>query len=180
MSADHVARLDPGELCFCFIGQVSSRAGAPLVVDAHAISVRKGGTVQRRSLRDALEAAGFQRLVNEGKIGNIEAAQMLIHTAVDASLDHMRKLSDHRVDELAPYVRRESRRLRTWMTRRRELLESRMEKYGDRHPKARQYKKNLEEMEDYLRDRQENWLEAQFTPAKEPSTQLVLVIEGVK
>jgi hypothetical protein len=55
-----------------------------------------------------------------------------------------------------------------------------MEKYGDRHPKTRQYKRNLDETEDYQRDRQENWLEAQFTPAKEPSTQLVLVIEGVR
>lgn len=172
--------LELGELCFCFIGQVSSRAGSPLVVSAHAISIRKGGDIQHRTLREALQAAGFEHLVNEGKTGNVEAAQLLIPAAVDASLEHVRNLSDRRVDQLAPYVRKESRRLRDWMKHRRELLESRLEKYGNRHPKARQYKRNLDEMQDYLRDRQENWLEAQFTPAKEPSTQLVLVIEGVE
>jgi hypothetical protein len=171
--------LQPGELCFCFIGQVSSRAGAPLVVDAHAISFRKGGTFEHRSLREALLAAGFERLVNEGKTGNTEAAQMLISAAVEASLEYMRKLSDERIDQLAPFIRRESRRLSNWMKRRRELLEARIEQHGERHPKTRQYRRNLEEMEDFRRDRQENWLDAQFTPSKDPSTQLVLVIEGV-
>ena len=35
--------LQPGELCFCFIGQASSHAGTPLIVDAHTISFLKGG-----------------------------------------------------------------------------------------------------------------------------------------
>ena len=34
-------------------------------------------------------------------------------------------------------------------------------------------------MEAYLKDRKENWLNTYFTASAEPSTQLVLVIEGV-
>ena len=177
----HIAsrNLQTGELCFCLIGQISSRAGAPLVVDAHAISFRKGGKFEHRSLRQALEAAGFERLVNEGKTGNIGAAQLVIPAAVEASLDHMRKLGEQHVDRLLPYLRREERRLREWKKRRQEILETRIEQYGKNHPRARRYKRDLQEMEDYLRDRQENWRDTYFTASTEPSTQLVLVIEGV-
>lgn len=173
--------LEPGELCFCFIGQVSSRAGAPLVVDAHAISFRKGGGFQHRSLREALEAAGFERLVNEGNAGDIEAIrQPLVEAAVESSLEHMRSLGQQHVDRLLPYLRREERRLREWKKRRRQLLESRIEKLPPNHRKAKMYRKDLEEMDAYLQDRQENWRDTYFTASTEPSTQLVLVIEGVE
>lgn len=170
--------LDSGELCFCFIGQVSSRAGAPLVVDAHAISFRKGGTFQHRSLRDALAAAGFEHLVNEGKTGNVEAARLLVPAAVEASLKHMKGLRGNREVELIPLLRSEERRLRHWQNKRLEILESKIEQLGDSHPRARRFKKDIEEMEAYLRDRQENWRDTHFTAVAEPSTQLVLVIEG--
>ena len=115
-------KLEKGELCFCFIGQVSSRAGAPLVVDAHAISFRKGGGFQRRSLRDALNTAGFTSLVNEGHAGNLESIRgPLVEAAVEASLDHMRELGRKHVDNLLPFLRRENRRLRNWKTRREEF-----------------------------------------------------------
>jgi ERCC4-related helicase len=172
-------QLQPGELCFCFIGQVSSKAGVPLIVDAHAISFRKGGGFQHRSLAEALEAADFARLVNEGRIGNIKAAQSLIASAVEASLAHMKGLGDKRHIELLPVLRAEERRLRNWRERRREVLETRIEHLGAGHPKAKLHKKELEEMEAYLKDRQENWREAHFMAASEPSTRLVLVIEGV-
>ncbi|SDJ57504.1 hypothetical protein SAMN05444171_1349 [Bradyrhizobium lablabi] len=29
--------LPEGEMCFCFIGQISSRAGTPLIADAHRV-----------------------------------------------------------------------------------------------------------------------------------------------
>lgn len=170
--------LDSGELCFCFIGQVSSRAGAPLVVDAHAISFRKGGTFQHRSLREALDAAGFERLVNEGKTGNVEAARLLVPAAVEASLKHMKALREKREVELIPLLRSEERRLRHWENKRREILESKIQQLGDTHPRARRFKKDIEEIEAYLRDRQENWRDTHFTAVAEPSTQLVLVIEG--
>jgi hypothetical protein len=35
-------------------------------------------------------------------------------------------------------------------------------------------------MDAYVRDRQDNWRDAHFTAASEPSTQLLLVIEGVR
>ena len=172
-------KLQPGELCFCFIGQVSSKAGVPLIVDAHAISFRKGGGFQHRSLREALEAADFTRLINDGRTGNVKAAQPLIASAVEASLAHMKVLGDRRYEELLPLLRAEERRLRKWRERRRDLLETRIEKLGREHPRARKYQKDLDEIDAYLRDREQNWREARFTAASEPSTRLVLVIEGV-
>ncbi|MDB4671141.1 DEAD/DEAH box helicase [Pirellulaceae bacterium] len=174
-------KLEAGELCFCFIGQVSSRAGAPLVVDAHAISFRKGGGFEHRSLRDALDAAGFDNLVNEGNTGDIGAIRgPLIEAAVESSLEHMRDLGKRHVDNLLPFLRRENRRLRNWKNRRQELLESRIEKLPPNHRKTKMYRKDLEEMDAYLRDREDNWQDTYFTASTEPSTQLVLVIEGVK
>lgn len=170
--------LNPGELCFCFIGQVSSRAGMPLVVDAHAISFQKDGGYQHRALRDALEAAGFARLVNDGRRGNMETAQLLLPAAVEASLEHLRKLRIEHEKALIPLLRAEERRLRQWRNRRRELLEQRVAQLGDHHPRARRYTRDLEEMEAYVQDRQKNWRDTHFTAAQEPSTQLVLVIEG--
>jgi len=172
-------RLQPAELCFCFIGQVSSKAGVPLIVDAHAISFRKGGGFQHRSLADALDAADFTRLVNDGRTGNIKAAQSLIPSDVESSLAHMKVLGRKRYEELLPLLRAEERRLRNWRERRRDLLETRIEQFGAGHPKTQRYRKDLDEMEAYLKDRQENWRETHFNSASEPSTRLVLVIEGV-
>ena len=165
-------KLEKGELCFCFIGQVSSRAGAPLVVDAHAISFRKGGGFQQRSLREALDAAGFSSLVNEGNAGNLEAIRgPLIEAAVEGSLNHMRELGRKHVDNLLPFLRRENRRLRNWKIRREELLASRIEKLPPNHPKAKMYRKDLEEMDAYLRDREENWQDTYFTASPERAKQ---------
>jgi ERCC4-related helicase len=172
-------KLQPGELCFCFIGQVSSKAGVPLIVDAHAISFRKGGGFQHRSLAEALDAADFKRLVNDGRTGNIKAAQSLIPSAVEASLAHMKILGEKRHEELLPLLNAEERRLNTWRDRRRELFKTRIEHLGAAHPKTLRYRKDLEEMDAYLKDRQENWRETHFMAAAEPSTRLVLVIEGV-
>ena len=173
-------KLENKELCFCFIGQVSSRAGAPLIVDAHAISFRKDGGFQHQSLRDALEAAGFDGLANEGNTGNLDAIRgPLIEAAVESSLQHMRELGQQRVDSLLPFLRRENRRLRNWKKRREELLTDRLDKLPANHRKAKLYRKELEEMNAYLQDREANWQDTYFTMSTEPSTQLVLVIEGV-
>jgi ERCC4-related helicase len=173
-------KLEKGELCFCFIGQVSSRAGAPLVVDAHAISFRKGGGFQHRSLREALDAAGFASLVNDGTAGNLEAIRApLVEAAVEASLEHLRELGRRYVDNLLPLLRSENRRLRNWKIRRAELLSSRIETLPPNHPKARACRRELQEIDAYQRDREENWQDTYCRPASEPSTRLVLVIEGV-
>jgi hypothetical protein len=57
-------------------------------------------------------------------------------------------------------------------------LEQRIARLGEHHPRARRYHRDLEEMEAYVQDRQKNWRDTHFTAAQEPSTQLVLVIEG--
>jgi ERCC4-related helicase len=170
--------LEPGELCFCCIGQVSSRTGVPLVVDAHAIAFHKGGSVQQRLLREALAAAGFDRLVNTGRQGNIEAVRLLIPAAVDASLAHLKQRRMERERQLIPLLRAEECRLRQWRNRRHELLETRIAHLGALHPRARRYRKDLEEVDAYVRDRQENWRDTHFTASQEPSTRVVLVIEG--
>jgi ERCC4-related helicase len=170
--------LDHGELCFCFIGQVSSQAGTPLIVDAHAISFRKGGRFQHRPLSEALTAARFDQLTNTGHVPNLLAAQALIPSAVDASREHMRTLRTDRDAQLMPILRKEERRLRNWCNKRRELLEQRIEELSPNHPKSRQYRKQIEEMDDYVKDRQQNWQQTHMMAAAEPSTQLILVIEG--
>jgi ERCC4-related helicase len=178
----HIAsrKLHAGEICFCCIGQISSKAGVPIAVDAHAISFTKGGGFQHRPLREALDAAGFGALMNEGKTGNIVAAQALIPSAVEASLSHMRELGKKTQDRMLGPLRAEERRLKKWSTKRRELLEDRIEEIPENHRKARQYKQQLQEMDAYLKDRRENWVNSYFTTTTEPSTQLVLVIEGVR
>ncbi|MCD6269491.1 MAG: DEAD/DEAH box helicase family protein, partial [Deltaproteobacteria bacterium] len=112
----------PGELCFCFIGQVSSKAGTPLVVDAHAISFLKDGIIKQQPLFDALKTVNFEKLINTGAEPDLAAAQMLIHSAVEQSLLHMRQLLDKREKELNPLLIEEERRLRSWRKKRQELL----------------------------------------------------------
>jgi hypothetical protein len=170
--------LDAGELCFCFIGQVSSRTGVPLVVDAHAISFRRGGGFEHRPLHQALHAAGFERLVNAGRSGHPETAQLLIPAAVEASLAHVQALQQQRDAQLSPLLRAEERRLRQWRHRRRELLEGRIAELGASHPRARRYQRELDELEAYVTDRQTNWRDTHFTASQAPSTRLLLVIEG--
>lgn len=172
-------KLAAGELCFCFIGQVSSKAGTPLVIDAHAISYHRGGRCQHRPLRDALEAAGFESLINDGRASNAVAAQALLAAAVDASRDHLRQLKEQREKQLTLLIRKEERRLSQWSSRRRELLEDRIAQLGPNHPRAKRYRTELSEMDSFLKDRHENWLAPYFSGAAEPATQLVLVIEGV-
>ncbi|MEA3332661.1 MAG: helicase-related protein, partial [Pseudomonadota bacterium] len=168
----------PGELCFCFIGQVSSKAGTPLVVDAHAISFHKDGIVKQQPLFDALKIANFEKLINTGAEPNLSAAQMLIHSAVEQSLQRMRQLLDKRENELNPLLLEEERRLRAWRKKRQELLESQIKDLGEASKKAKRYRLMLEEMKDYLKDREQNWRDTHFTAAREPSTQLLLVIGG--
>ena len=96
----------------------------------------KGAGFKHRSLREALEAAEFARLVNDGRTGNVKAAQSLIPSAVEASLEHMKVLGQNRYEELIPLLRVEERRLRNWRERRRELLETRIEQLGREHPRG--------------------------------------------
>ena len=170
--------LAPGELCFCFIGQVSSRAGTPLVVDAHAVTFARGGKTSCLPLKEALVAAKFDSLVNTGEMPNLQAAQLLVASAVEQSLNHLRMHKTEREKQLMPILRKEERRLREWRKRREELLTKRIAELGESHPTARRYKNELQNMEEYIKDRELNWRNTHFLAAPEPSTQLVLVMAG--
>lgn len=171
--------LAQGDLCFCFIGQVSSRSGTPLVVDAHAVRFSKGGgSPATLPLQEALAAAGFDTITNTGAMPNLQAAQLLVTSAVELSLNHMRVMKTSREKQLMPLLRKEERRLRDWRKHREELLQRRITELGEAHPMARRYKNELESMEEYIKDRELNWRNTHFLAAPEPSTQLVLVIAG--
>ena len=175
-------RLQPGELCFCFIGQVSSRSGVPLIADGHAVSYFKGpnGNPLMRPLREVLEMAQFHKIANTGQVPNILAAQPLMHAAVQESLKHMYRLKVLREKQLLPLLRKEERRLRKWMLRREEILEKRIAEQGENSARAKPIKKEIEEMKDYVRDRRKNWRDTHFQAAEHPSTRVILVIEGIK
>lgn len=168
----------PGELCFCFIGQVSSVSGTPLLIDAHAISFRPDGNSSHHGLREILKKANFENMINTGAEPDLQAAELLIHSAVTESIGRMKVLLTKREKELQPLLIKEERRLRTWSKKRRELLEKQIASVGEKSKRGSRYRHMLEEMEEYLKDRQQNWRDTHFTAAREPSTQLLLAIGG--
>ena len=112
-------RLDEGELLFCFIGQVSSRAGPPLIVDTHAVSFRKGGRFEIRPLKEALAEARFENLANTGRTSNLrqDLLRGFIESAVTQSLHHLRQLKDQRRAIIRPRLAEEEKRLKQWFQR---------------------------------------------------------------
>jgi len=168
----------PGELCFCFIGQVSSISGTPLLIDAHAISFRQGGQISHHGLREVLQKANFEKMINTGAEPDLQAAELLIHSAVTESIGRMKILTTKREEELHPHLIEEERRLRAWSKRRRELLEGQITNLGEKSKQAARYRLMLDEMEEYLKDRKQNWRDTHFTASREPSTQMLLVIGG--
>jgi hypothetical protein len=175
------SHLQPGELCFCFIGQVSARAGTPLIVDAHAISFKKGGDGCQEPLRDALARAGFDRLADTGRRGTLmsEVLQGMVSAAVGESLKHLTLLKDARKQTIKPVLDKEEARLERWRTRRIAKLDEALAGLSAESKQAAQLRGEKDEIERYLKDRRENWRDAHFEAAPEPTTRLVLAIEGV-
>lgn len=173
--------LDPGELLFCFIGQVSSRAGTPLIVDPHAVSFRKGGQVQIRPLKEALEEVNFDQLANTGKSGTLpeHLLKSFLSSAVDQSVNHLKKLKDQRRAQIRPRLDEENARLRHWFQRWAERIDSQLTNLPPEGRRATQLRQKREEMEMYLEDRKENWEETHYRATDEATTRLVLVVEGV-
>jgi hypothetical protein len=174
--------LPEGEMCFCFIGQVSSRAGTPLIVDAHAVSLSKGGKITLRPLRDALARAHFNDLADTGRRGTMAEALLksFVGIAVDQSLDRMNELRQQRQAETKPLLDREEARLRSWLTRRRARIDEQLAEFSPTSQQAVRARQNLEEAEKYVRDRTQNWKMAHFEAADRPTTRLILAIEGVR
>ena len=173
--------LQPGELCFCFIGQVSARAGTPLIVDAHAISFQKGGGYQQQPLKDALARAGFEKLADTGRRGvtSPELLQGFVSAAVEESIKHLKQLKDKRIQALKPVLDKEETRLERWRARRLAKLDEALSGLSAESKQAAQLRNEKDEIECYLKDRRENWRDAHFEAAPEPTTRLVLAIEGV-
>ncbi|WP_315852806.1 DEAD/DEAH box helicase [Pseudomonas tumuqii] len=174
--------LQPGELLFCFIGQVSSRAGTPLIVDPHGVSFRKGGQFQIRPLKEALAEVDFNKLTNSGKRGNLpeHLLKSFLSSAVDQSLHHMRKLKDLRRAEIRPRLDEENKRLEHWFARWAERIDGQLAGLPPEGKRATQLRQKREEMEKYLDDRKENWEMTHYRATDEATTRLVLVVEGVQ
>ena len=177
--------LKPGELCFCFIGQVSSKSGTPLIVDGHAISIFKAkdenrSEIKQQPLKQVLASVKFDQLTNTGAEPNLLAAQPLLHAAVNESIKHMHVLRVRREKQLIPLLRKEERRLKKWKDRREDILLSRIAAYGQGSAKAKQLQTIIEEMNDYVQDRQQNWRDSHFQAATHPSTRLIIVIQGAE
>ncbi|MCP4752415.1 MAG: DEAD/DEAH box helicase [Proteobacteria bacterium] len=170
--------LESKELCFCFIGQYSSKAGTPLVVDAHAITFGRDGKYVHQSLAKALESAEFADLMNTGKMPDLKAAQLLIKSAVSASRRHLDELRKKRDEKIKPLLIKEEKRLLNWSRKRGDLLREKIAELGESHKKVDPYKRELENMEGFLDDRRKNWRNIHLTPADAPSTRLILVIAG--
>lgn len=173
--------LQPGELLFCFIGQVSSRAGTPLIVDPHAVSFRKGGQFQIRPLKAALDEVNFDRLANTGKTGALpdHLLKSFLSSAVDQSISHLKKLKDQRRSHIRPRLDEENARLNHWFQRWAERIDAQRANLPPEGRRATQLRQKREEMEKYLEDRRENWEMTHYRATDEATTRVVLVVEGV-
>jgi hypothetical protein len=173
-------KLGPGEKCFCFIGQVSSQAGSPLITDGHAITFGHDGKWRHRSLRDALAAAGFENLTNTGhrQDFNSDAMRALVIAAVEHSLKHLRQLSEQRRQRIRPLLDREERRLKAWYEKRKALQLDFGKDFAADTKRSRKLADDIAEMDRYVEDRNRHWRDAHDLAAPEPTTRLVLVIES--
>ncbi len=173
--------LEKGELLFCFIGQVSSRAGTPLIVDPHAVSFRKGGRFELRPLKQSLEEVKFEQLANSGKSGKLpeKLLEGFISSAVDQSRIHMKKLKNQRQQLIKPRLEEEEQRLKSWFERWATHIETALTNLPPEGLRATRLRQKRDEMEKYLQDRLDTWEQTYYRASDEPTTRLVLVVEGV-
>lgn len=171
--------ISKGDIHFVFVGQISSLSGTPLVVDAHSICFKKGGEQTELAILEAMKVVDFDSLMNDGSDMNVPVALSMIPGAVDASLERMLRLKTEREESLKEILLLEERRLSKWKMKRKDFFYQQIEKFGEKHPKAHEANKRIVEMEKYLEDRANNWRDTHFTAAKDPTTKLILVCEGV-
>lgn len=171
--------LAAGELAFCFMGQVPSKAGTPLVVDAHAVRILPKGKSEILSLEQTLSDAGFGTLANINRPAETQSAQLLLSAAVDASLEHLKALEQDRQSRVMPLLRQEERRLRDWRRKRQEIIDRRLTDLDSTSATAKRLRQERDDMEKYIKDRQQHWRDMHLLPGESPITRLLLVIEGV-
>jgi len=174
--------LPEGEMCFCFIGQVSSRAGTPLIADAHAVFIAKGGRLALLPLKEALARARFDDLADTGRRGPMPEPLLkgFVAAAVNQSLDRMQTRKHERQTELRPLLEQEESRLKNWLARRRDRINDQLADLSPTSQQAIRARQSLGEAEKYVQDRNLNWRLAHFEAADQPTTRLILAIEGVR
>ena len=170
--------LAAGELAFCFMGQVPSKVGTPLVVNAHAVRILPKGKSQILSLEQTLSDAGFETLANINRPAETQSAQLLLSAAVDASLEHLKALEQDRQSRVMPLLRQEERRLRDWRRKRQEIIDRRLAELDPTSATAKRLRQERDDMEKYIKDRQQHWRDMHLLPGESPITRLLLVIEG--
>lgn len=172
-------QLAEGELAFCLIGQVPSRAGAPLVVDAHAVRILPKGKSKIVGLEQTLQDAGFATLANTDRPAEVQSAQLLLAAAVDASLEHLRQLEKRRQQWVMPLLRQEERRLKNWRRKRLDIIDQQLADLDANSVRGKRLRQERDDMEKYIKDRQQHWRDMHLLPGASPITRLLLVIEGV-
>lgn len=176
------SHLEPGQLLFCFVGQVSSTAGTPLIVDTHAISFKKQGGFAILPLKQALTDIKFDQLGNTGKQSNL-SQQLLsgfVAGAVDQSIRHLKNLKDKRRELINPRLKEEEKRLQNWFQRWGSKIDAELVGLPPEGKKATRLRNQKDEMEKYLKDREQEWRDTHFRAVDEPITRLVLAVEGIK
>jgi hypothetical protein len=103
-----------------------------------------------------------------------------IAAAVEQSLDRMRTLRQARQTEIRPLLAHEEARLNNWLARRRVRIDEQLAELSPTSQLAVRARQNLEEAEQYVRDRSLNWKRAHFDAADQPTTRLILAIEGAR
>lgn len=174
--------LEEGQMLFCFIGQVSSKAGTPLLVEPHAVSFRKGGKFDIRPLKEALQEVRFDQLVNSGKQGKLPPSLMsaFVGSAVDQSRQHMGNLKKQRQQLVKPRLDEEEARLKNWFAEWAGHIDRSLSHLPPEGKRATRLRQKREEMEKYMEDRLHTWQQTYYEASDEPLTRLVMVIEGVK
>jgi ERCC4-related helicase len=172
-------QLAAGELAFCFVGQVPSKAGTPLVVDAHAVRILPKGKTAIVGLAQTLQEAGFATLANANRPAATRPAELLLSAAVDASLSHLQQLEQGRQRRVMPLLRQEERRLRDWRRKRREIIDLRLGELDPTSATAKRLRQERDDMAQYIESRQREWRDMHMVPGESPITRLLLVIEGV-
>ena len=167
------------EICFCFIGQVSSKAGTPLLVDAHAVIFSEGGRNETKPLTDILEEINFRKISNTGEDINSAAADVLLHAAVFRSKEYLKKEAVEKVRVDGKLLQKEEHRLKEWKEKK-VTIQRKIISESNSPVQVSKAKKDLDEMDKYLQEREKHWKDAYFSFTPEPNTRLVLVIGGTK
>jgi hypothetical protein len=82
--------------------------------------------------------------------------------------------------EIRPMLEYEEARLTNWLSRRRDRINEQLAQLSPNSQQAVRARQTLEEAEKYVQDRNMNWRLAHFEAADQPTTRLILAIEGVR